>query len=98
MKISGQYPKPPIQDKNLNNTKEKAKGDQNEVNLSNHSKDISGVDLKSKRIQEKLNSESDIDQKKVAELKAKIKKGEYKIDSEKLADRMLKDSINEDII
>lgn len=99
MKINGQYPKPPIQDKNTAETKEKERiGKQSsETKLHEGSGSISGLDLSTKRIREKLDAEPDINQEKVDAIKAKIKRGEYKIDMQKMANRMLKDALMEDL-
>lgn len=49
------------------------------------------------KIKESIRNEPDVRTKRVAELKAKIKSGEFKVDSEKLAANMLTASLEEDL-
>ena len=49
------------------------------------------------KIKSLINSEPEIRADRVAELKAKIKNGEYKVDSERLAKKMLEDAFQEDV-
>ena len=49
------------------------------------------------KIKSLINSEPEVRTDRVAELKDRIKSGEYKVDSEKLAKKMLEDSFQEDI-
>ena len=49
------------------------------------------------KIKNLINAEPEVRSDKVAELKDKIKSGEYKVDSEKLAKKMLEDAFQEDI-
>ena len=49
------------------------------------------------KIKSRINAEPEVRADKVAELKAKIKSGEYKVDSERLAKKMLEDAFQEDI-
>ena len=49
------------------------------------------------KIKSLINSEPEVRTERVAELKDRIKSGEYKVDSEKLAKKMLEDSFQEDI-
>jgi len=97
MKINGQYPKLPVQEKSTSQTNGKDKADgRQEVKQKSGTKDISSMDLTITRMREKLDSTPDINQEKINAIKAKIKQGEYKIDMEKLAQQMLKNSIIED--
>jgi len=49
------------------------------------------------KIKSLINSEPEVRSDKVAELKDRIKSGEYKVDSERLAKKMLEDAFQEDI-
>ena len=49
------------------------------------------------KIKSRIDAEPEVRADRVAELKAKIKGGEYKVDSEKLAKKMLEDAFQEDI-
>ena len=49
------------------------------------------------KIKSLINSEPEVRTDKVAELKDRIRSGEYKVDSERLAKKMLKDAFQEDI-
>ena len=49
------------------------------------------------KIKSLINAEPEVRADRVAELKAKIKSGEYKVDSERLAKTMLEDALQEDI-
>ena len=49
------------------------------------------------KIKSLINSESEVRTDRVAELKNRIKSGEFKVDSEKLAKNMLEDAFQEDI-
>jgi len=49
------------------------------------------------KIKSRINAEPEVRADRVAELKAKIKSGEYKVDSERLAKTMLEDALQEDI-
>ena len=49
------------------------------------------------KIKSRINSEPEVRADRVAELKAKIKSGEYKVDSESLAKKMLEDAFQEDL-
>ena len=49
------------------------------------------------KIKSLINSEPEVRADRVAELKDRIKSGEYKVDSEKLAKKMLEDAFQEDI-
>ena len=49
------------------------------------------------KIKSLINTEPEVRADRVAELKAKIKSGEYKVDSETLAKKMIEDALQEDI-
>ncbi len=96
MKIEGQVPKIPIQDKGIQKGKEKEIA-QTEDQKTASTEKTAIEQFAVKKLQGKIESEPDVNLQKVKELREKIKKGEYKVDNEKLADSMLKDSLLEDI-
>ena len=49
------------------------------------------------KIKSLINSEPEVRTDKVAELKDRIKSGEYKVDSDKLSKKMIEDAFQEDI-
>ena len=49
------------------------------------------------KIKSLINSEPEVRTDRVAELKDRIKSGEYKIDSDKLAKKMIEDAFQEDV-
>ena len=49
------------------------------------------------KIKSQINAEPEVRADRVAELKAKIKNREYKVDSESLAKKMIEDAFQEDI-
>ena len=49
------------------------------------------------KIKSLINSEPEVRTDRVAELKDRIKSGEYKVDSDKLAKKMIEDAFREDI-
>ena len=49
------------------------------------------------KIKSLINAEPEVRSDKVADLKERIKNGEYKVDSERLAKKMLEDAFQEDI-
>ena len=49
------------------------------------------------KIKSLINAEPEVRADRVAELKARIKSGEYKVDAEKLAQKMLEDAFQEDV-
>lgn len=94
MKIEGQVPKVPIQDKNVHKDKtatpvEGKKTDQLEKSEAKK--------FSVNKIREKIDAESDINLERVKALKAKIKNGEYQVDNQTLAGNLLKDSLLEDL-
>ena len=96
MKIEGQPPKVPVQDKGVQKGKEKEIARTEDQKISSAEKKAN-EQFTVNKLKAKIESEPEIDLKKVKELKEKIKKGTYKIDNEKLADELLKDSLIEDI-
>jgi len=49
------------------------------------------------KIKSRINAEPEVRADRVAELKSRIKSGDYKVDSERLAKKMLEDALQEDI-
>lgn len=96
MKIEGQIPKVPVQDKNVQKGKEKEiTPDQNQK--SSAVKKAESDPFTVKRMKARIDAESDMDLEKVKALRESIKKGEYKVDNEALADKLLRDSLIEDL-
>ncbi len=96
MKVDGQYPKLPVHDKSAVKGKDKQPGP---VENSKTGK-VSRADTNTfavNRMREKIDNEPDINLEKVRALKAKIKNGEYQVDSDRLAGNLLRNSLLEDI-
>jgi len=96
MKIESQVPKIPIQDKGIQKGKEKEAAQTDSSKSSVQKKSITDHFVVNK-LRSKIEAEPDMDLKKIKELREKIKNGEYKIDNEKLAEKLLKDSLIEDL-
>jgi flagellar biosynthesis anti-sigma factor FlgM len=94
MKIDGQQPKVPVHDKNVHK-------DKTAISVGNKkSTNLEKADTKQfsvSKIREKITAEPDVNMERVKALKAKIKSGEYQVDTMKLADNLLKDSLLEDL-
>ncbi|MBT4290445.1 MAG: flagellar biosynthesis anti-sigma factor FlgM [Deltaproteobacteria bacterium] len=99
MKVDGQYPKIPLKDKSVQKGNEKDALSKNKDNLksADQIKNIKSDTFAVNRLKDKINATEEIDLKKVEALRAQIKKGDYKINAETLADKLLKDSIFEDL-
>ena len=97
MKINGQYPKLPAQDKTVHQGQEKDVSKQTGISSKKlvEAKQI-GNDFAVNRMRDKINAEPDINMERVEALKSKIKSGEYQIDNLKLANKILKSSLMED--
>lgn len=94
MKIDGQSPKVPVQDKNVHRDKKAASSETRKAT------DLQKIDSKQfsvHKIKGKIDAEPDIDLEKVKAIKAKINSGEYQVDTKKLANNLLKNSLLEDI-
>jgi len=94
MKVEGQYPKVPVQDKNVHKDKSATPV---AGKKSAHLEKIETKQFSVNKIREKIDAEPDINLDRVKELKARIKKGEYDVDTRKLAGNILKDSLLEDL-
>lgn len=96
MKIEGQVPKIPGQEKGIQKGKEKEIArpeDQKSASIKKPAADQFAV----KKLKAKIDAEPEVNLKKVKELREKIKSGEYKVDNEKLAEDLLRNSLLEDI-
>ncbi len=98
MKVEGQYPKVPLQEKGVTKGKEKEAIAQkpSEQTRTAEVKDAAVNRFAVNRIKEAIHATEDINFDRVEALKAKIDNGEYRIDKAKLAQKMLTDSIIED--
>ncbi len=96
MKIESQVPKVPVQEKGIHQGKEKELS-KTESDKSSALKKAATDQFAVNKLKAKIETEPDIDLKKVKELRDKIKKGEYKVDNEALAEKILKDSLLEDL-
>lgn len=97
MKVTGQQPSVV---KDLKTTQTQGK-DQFSSNSEVNQAGASGSSIKTSsfildKMKTKINVEPEVRTDQVAELKAKIAKGEYQIDFQDLATKMLKDSLIED--
>ncbi|OGG95274.1 MAG: flagellar biosynthesis anti-sigma factor FlgM [Candidatus Lambdaproteobacteria bacterium RIFOXYD12_FULL_49_8] len=96
MKINGQYPKPTAGDRNVQGaTTNEAKKASSPVIQAPQQKSIH-PELTLNKVRAKIEAEPDINQAKVDAIKAKIAKGEYKVDAKLLAANLIKGSLLED--
>ncbi len=94
MKIESQYPKVPVQDKNVHKDKTATPAEGKKPGR------LEKTDTKQfsvNKIREKIDAEPDVNLERVKALKAKIKSGEYQVDTKKLANNLIKDSLLEDL-
>ena len=94
MKIDSQYPKVPVQDKNVHKDKTATPAE------TKKAVPLDKTDTKKfsiNKIREKIDAEPDVNLERVKALKEKIKSGEYKVDTKQLANNLLKDSLLEDL-
>ena len=97
MKINGQQP-PEFQGVKGGNAKENQKSKDLLGNISGSSEpSIKTSNFVMNKMKSQISSEPEIREDQVAELKAKIKSGEYKVDSQRLAKTMLEDALKEDM-
>ena len=94
MKIEGQLPKVPVQEKGIQKGNEKV---QVESQKSASVKKALADQFTVKKLRAKIEAEPDMDLKKIQEIKDKIKGGTYQIDNETLAGKLLEDSLLEDL-
>ena len=98
MKINGQQP-PEFQGVKGGNSRENQKNTDLTGKISGASEPpIKTSNFVMNKMKSQISSEPEIREDLVAELKTKIKNGEYKIDSRNLAKVMLEDALNEDIV
>lgn len=71
-----------LNQKENNNVNQKSKSDQ--VNISNEAKEI-------RNIKETLENKPEIRQEKVDQIKTQIQNGTYKVDSQKVAEKIISD-------
>ncbi|MDT8445493.1 MAG: flagellar biosynthesis anti-sigma factor FlgM [bacterium] len=98
MKIHGQYTKPTAQDRNVQGPGGKdgaSKSAKAEAKGPIENRPVT-QNLTLNKVRAKIDGEPDVNLEKVKALKERIKKGEYQVDSAKLAANLLKDSAIED--
>jgi len=97
MKINGQQP-PEFQAVKGGNTKENQKNSDLSGSISGSPEpSIKTSNFVMNKIKSQISNEPEIREDRVAELKAEIKSGEYKVDSQSLAKTMLEDALKEDM-
>ena len=97
MKITGQQP-PEFHGVKGGTGKDNQKaGDRSGVPLSSGEPPVKTSTFVMNKIKNLINSEPEVRADRVTDLKDRIKSGEYKFDSEKLAKKMLEDAFQEDI-
>jgi len=96
MKIDGQYSKAPVQDKTVPKGKEKESPLVEKKKMS-ELKQASTQTLTINKIRDQIEAEPDLNLEKVKEIKDKLKKGTYQVDTQKLADNLIRNSLIEDI-
>ena len=95
MKIDGQYSKLPIQDKTVQKGKEKDAQLVEKKKATNVNKPDNTFSIT--KIKDRIEAEPDVNIDKVNEIRARLKNGEYEVDTRKLASNLIKDSLIEDI-
>ncbi len=97
MKINGQQP-PEFQSVKGGKAGENQKNSSLSSNISGASEPpIKTSNFVMNKMKSQISSEPEIREELVLELKAKIKSGEYKIDSQNLAKTMVEDALKEDM-
>ena len=97
MKINGQQP-PEFHGVKGGNAKENQKSKDLSGNISGSAEpSIKTSDFVMNKIKSQISNEPEIREDQVAELKAKIKSGEYKVDSRSLAKTMIEEALKEDM-
>lgn len=82
------------QDADAKKAKEKSTDADYNVNLSGKSKEMNEARLKALDI---ARNTPDVREEKIAELKAKIANGEYKVNAENIADGMMREAIKDEL-
>jgi flagellar biosynthesis anti-sigma factor FlgM len=96
MKIDGQYPKMPVQDKSIQKGTERSP-DASEFKKSADLKSVGTQKFSINKIKDRIEAEPDINLEKVLAIKEQLKKGDYQVDTQKLANNLIKNSLLEDI-
>lgn len=99
MKVIGQKPSAPTQDVKSAQMQSKEKVSDAHKNIDHLGKNdsVKTSSFTLDKIKNKITAEPTVRTDRVAELKAKIKSGEYKVDTQALAGKMLIDTLREDI-
>lgn len=102
MEISGKIPVIKI-DAYVNNIKEKHKINASSTKNASPGLNEDKVDLSRnindvKKAQEMMDSISDVNEEKVTKIKDQIEKGTYKVDGKKIAFKMIKNSLIDEIV
>ncbi|RZA15801.1 MAG: flagellar biosynthesis anti-sigma factor FlgM [Proteobacteria bacterium] len=82
------------QESDAKKVKEKSADPDYNVNLSGQAKDMAEARLKAMDI---ARNTPDVREDKIAELKAKIQSGEYKVSAENIADGMLREAVKDEL-
>lgn len=100
MKVTGNDPSK-VNDLSLSQAKSREKSGQaqagNTQGAGSTSAEMPAQGLTTQRMRDAVKSEPDVRSAKVAELKAKIKGGEYQVDDARLAQNLLSSALKEDI-
>ena len=97
MKINGQQP-PEFQGVKGGSARENQNNKELSSNISGSTEPpVKTSNFVMNKMKTEISNEPEIRQEIVSEMKAKIKSGEYKIDSQSLAKTMLEDALQEDI-
>ena len=99
MKVDNQYPPPSLKEKGISKGREKESVAQKppDYRKAVELKNGSASQFTVNKMREAIDAAGDINHEKVEALRAKIKSGAYRVDTEKLAQNMIKNSIVEDI-
>ena len=97
MKIDKQHAKLPVQDQQIQKGKEALAQKRIDQKRSANAGNVKTSSFTINRARERIDAEPDVNMERVNALKAAIRKGEYQVDSTKLADNLLKNSLFEDI-
>ncbi|MDH4225003.1 MAG: flagellar biosynthesis anti-sigma factor FlgM [Deltaproteobacteria bacterium] len=98
MKITGNDQPQKVQDLSAGQTRAKEKtGEARTGQTKEPDALLNRESLTVNRVKDAIRAEPEVRAEKVAELKAKIKNGDHKVDSHKLAENMLTSALREDI-
>ena len=97
MKVNNSYSQLPLKDqKSSAGVEREAKANTKAKNASSKETGVSSQ-FTTKQIREKIDQTPDVNMDRVQEMKDKISKGEFKMDSKRIVSNLLKDSIREDV-